>query len=324
MSAKPKSINALMAHMRDDKNIQINGSLQKRKLRTIGYFHGYKGYRYYNSPSNLFPYSNFDELQAVYDFDMRLKTIFYPKLIFIETAIKNYSLEVILSESNSSRFADIYALIMNDYKNHTVGSSPYKKAMNHRLSVRNRVYSNLSRDYSKNNIVNHYYDSDRPVPIWAVFETLSLGEFGNFIKCLNQSVRKRISKSVGINQGRDSDGRMLENIVFTIKDLRNAVAHNNTIFDTRFRTITVKKTLINYLSGELGITNVDFKTIVDYFVLLFFVMKLLGCTKTELSSFIKQFEDACETFRKQVPTNIYSTIVYTNTRTKLNALKGCL
>ena len=59
---KPKSINSLMAHMRDEKQIQISGSLQKKKLRAMGYFHGYKGYRYYNIPSNLFPFSDFNEL----------------------------------------------------------------------------------------------------------------------------------------------------------------------------------------------------------------------------------------------------------------------
>ena len=66
---KPKSVNALMAHMRDEKNIEIKGSSQKRKLRNMGYFHGYKGYRYCNSPDNKLPYDNFNQIQAVYDFD---------------------------------------------------------------------------------------------------------------------------------------------------------------------------------------------------------------------------------------------------------------
>ena len=47
---KPKSINSLMAYMRDQKNIQIKGSVQKQKLRNMGYFHGYKGYRFYGTP----------------------------------------------------------------------------------------------------------------------------------------------------------------------------------------------------------------------------------------------------------------------------------
>ena len=88
-----------MAHMRDEKNIEIKGSSQKRKLRNMGYFHGYKGYRYCNSPDNKLPYDNFNQIQAVYDFDMKLKTIFYSRIMFVETAIKNYSLEVIIDEA---------------------------------------------------------------------------------------------------------------------------------------------------------------------------------------------------------------------------------
>ena len=72
---KPKSINALMKHMRTNKKIRIDGSRQKRNLRYMGYFHGYKGYRYCHSPHIIFKYSNFDELQAVYNFDMKLKAI---------------------------------------------------------------------------------------------------------------------------------------------------------------------------------------------------------------------------------------------------------
>ncbi len=40
----PKTINSLMAYMRKNKGMKIEGSTQKRKLRYMGYFHGYKGY----------------------------------------------------------------------------------------------------------------------------------------------------------------------------------------------------------------------------------------------------------------------------------------
>ena len=321
---KPKSINALMAYMRDEKHIQIGGSIQKKKLRHMGYFHGYKGYRYCNSPNRILSYSNFNELQAVYDFDMKLKSLFYPQIMFLETTIKNYSLEIILDESQSKRFADIYAKILNDYKSHTIGSDPYKSAIKKRMNVRNKIYSNISRDYAKNNIINHYYDKDQPLPLWAVFELLSLGEFANFFSCLNISVRKKISASIGIKSSVDADGRMIEKMVLTLKDLRNAIAHNNTIFDTRFQTASVNGRISNYISSETGIANISFNTIVDYVILICFLMSLLKCNKTEIFAFIKQFEDAYEGLRKQVPSNIFSKIVYTDTKKKLNSLRKFL
>ena len=73
---KPKTTDALMRHLRDQKGITISGSVQKRKLMNIGYYHGYKGYRYINKAKNIIPYTNFDELIAIYEFDAQLKTLF--------------------------------------------------------------------------------------------------------------------------------------------------------------------------------------------------------------------------------------------------------
>lgn len=321
---KPKTINSLMAYMRTSKKIDINGSLQKRKLRNMGYFHGYKGYRYCNSPNKILAYSNFNELQAVYDFDMKLKALFYPQIMFLETTIKNYSLEIILDEAQSKRFADVYAKLLNDYKSHPIGSDSYKSALKKRMNVRNKIYSNISRDYAKNNIINHYYDKDQPLPLWAIFELLSLGEFANFLSCLNISIRKMISSNIGIKTSLDSDGKMVEKMVLTLKDLRNAVAHNNTIFDTRFQTASVNNRISNYISKETCIANITFNTIVDYVILISFMLKLLKCNKKDILAFIKQFEDACEVLRKQVPTNIFSKIIYTDTKKKLSTLRKFL
>ena len=43
-------------------------------------------------------------------------------------------------------------------------------------------------------------------------------------------------------------------MIYAVKDLRNAVAHNNTIFDTRFQTSRINKRLISLLETEVGIS----------------------------------------------------------------------
>ena len=40
-----KTTNALMKYLREFHNISINGSADKKNLRNIGYYPGYKGYR---------------------------------------------------------------------------------------------------------------------------------------------------------------------------------------------------------------------------------------------------------------------------------------
>lgn len=320
----PKTINSLMAYMRKSKGMKIEGSTQKRKLRYMGYFHGYKGYRFYGKPTNLFNYTTFNELQAVYSFDMDLKTLMYPKIMFLETTTKNYALEVILKSANSRRFADIYSKLLTNYKTFPIGNSKYKNAIDKRLKLRNKVYSAISRDYGNRFVVNHYYDKDQPLPIWAIFEIISLGEFAMFIACLDQTTRKEISKQVGIKSSVDSDGKMLPDTILTLKDLRNAVAHNNTIFDTRFKTSGINSRIAKYIESETGIKQITFNTIVDYVILISFLLKLLKCPKSEIVTFVKDFENIIEVFRKSVSISIYSAVVYTDTRNKLTLLKKWL
>ena len=74
-----KSINGLMKHLRDN-GIEINGSKQKQQLRNYGYYHGYKGYRFFQQSNKKIPFSKFDEIDATIRFDTQLKALFYDKI----------------------------------------------------------------------------------------------------------------------------------------------------------------------------------------------------------------------------------------------------
>ena len=116
MDSTPKTIDSLMRYMRNKKGIAINGGAQKRKLRNLGYYHGYKGYRYIRDPQSHLVFSDFNEILALNYFDMRLKALFYPHVMFLETAFKNYVLEMIVQDANSSSFNDIYLDLLNAHK----------------------------------------------------------------------------------------------------------------------------------------------------------------------------------------------------------------
>lgn len=47
-----KSTDALMRHLRDN-GIDISGSAQKRQLINTGYYHGYKGYRFFKTQEHV-------------------------------------------------------------------------------------------------------------------------------------------------------------------------------------------------------------------------------------------------------------------------------
>lgn len=321
---KIKTINALMKYLRLQKGITISGSSQKQKLRSIGYYHGYKGYRFFNLPRNQLAYTDFNQLMSVYSFDMQLKALLYTPLMQIETALKNYALEEILTTCNSNLFTDVFSMAFNHHNDFPKSSQGYKDSLKKELRLRNNVYGDLSRDYSAKLVIQHFVEKDQPVPIWAIFETISLGEFGTMLACVNNNVAKQISATVGINSAFNADGRLLEKIVFTLKDLRNAVAHNDPVFDVRFKASTPHGNISRLLTNETKINNISFSTIVDYVILVVYLMKNLGFTKTECKQLIIQFRNICEELRKNIPIQLYSIIIHTDNRKKLQQLQSYL
>lgn len=62
-------------------------------------------------------------------------------------------------------------------------------------------------------------------------------------------------------------------MIFTIKDLRNAIAHNNIIFDTRFKTNNVNNRLKALLEVETNIQNINFNNIDAYIILITYILR---------------------------------------------------
>lgn len=317
----PKTINGLMKYLRDAKGIEIAGTTQKRQLRNMGYYHGYKGYRFIGRASNQIPYSDFKQLMAVYEFDMQLKALFYPHLMTIETSLKNIVLEEIINAGNSDSFNYIYTNLLTDYKRFPAGSDKQKKAIKQRLALRNRVYSALTRNYeSGKDVVQHFYHKGANVPIWAIFEILTLGEFGAFFGCLNEPLRKSVSVELGVYEPADTNTVLAQKIIFALKELRNAVAHNDVTFDTRFSRASINGAVMQALSIATGIADINFKSIFDYVILLVFLQKNMGTPKRELHQFISGIRAAQEKLRQELPYPLYSKIIATDTRKKLNEL----
>lgn len=189
----PQTINGLMRHLRNDCNIQISGSYQKQQLISYGYYHGYKGYRFIKNRHNQIPYTDFSEIVAVFE---------------------------------------------HIYKERMCDNTTNTKLQSKRLRLRNSVYSKLSTRYhdeegSDNQMVRHFYNRGEDAPLWVVFEILYLSDLASFFECLNESVREHIMTQLSMfDISIDTNRTLLSSMLYTIKSLRNSVAHNNIIFDT--------------------------------------------------------------------------------------------
>ena len=318
------TIYQLMKYLRKHHSVAVKSN-QAQALRNIGYYHGYKGYRFIRQPRQRISFTSLDEVIALNSFDMQLKTLFYPKVMFIENALKSYVIESVLLDSKSENLDVIFNRSITNYRLYPRGSDTYHKQYEKRMNLKGKINNALLRDYSnKKQTVNHFFDSDRSIPIWAIFESLTLGEFGTFFSCANSNVKLNTSHILHLPSNLDSDGKLTEYIIYTIKDLRNAVAHNNAIFDTRFQTSRINQRLISLLEVETGISNLDFKYIDAYVVLIAYTLRKMGETKTSCKQFISSFITCTDALRSQLSANVCNQILGTQQRSHLKALQNFL
>lgn len=167
-----KTTDGLMRHLRDN-GIAISGSAQKRQLMNTGYFHGYKGYRFFKNAGTRLPFATYDEVYATIQYDSALKALLYGKMMFIETAVKNIALEGILVNANSESIQVMYDKVVSGYQNAPASSTPEqkKRLQQNKLNLQKSIQSNLAYAYSKNNPkITHFYNNVGycDVPIWAL------------------------------------------------------------------------------------------------------------------------------------------------------------
>ena len=72
---------------------------------------------FFVSSHRKLPFHSYNEINATIQYDTRLKTLLYGKMMFIETAVKNIALNTIMAEIDSSSIYDMYDKVVSSYKN---------------------------------------------------------------------------------------------------------------------------------------------------------------------------------------------------------------
>lgn len=318
-----KTTDDLMQHLRDS-GIAINGSKQKQQLINTGYFHGYKGYRFFKNTQKRLPFVSYDEVYATIQYDSNLKSLIYGKMMYIETAVKNIALESILINASSESIQDMYDKVVSGYNNAPVSATTEqkRKMQQCKLNLQNTIQSSLAYAYKKNNNkITHFYNNVgySDVPVWALFEIMTMGEFGYLLSCLKYDVRDYISKRLGFNVSCDTNRELIYKYIYTLKDLRNAV-----VFDTRFRNIDPDNAMRKCLQLDIGLPYINFKTIGDYIILMSYYMKLLKVPDIENKEFISNFEKVTKSYKDAVNSNVATIVIHPDLVARMNILKKFL
>lgn len=323
--SNPKNIDGLIDHLNDKHSISSTGVEDKQNLKNIGYFHGYKGYRFIKIDNNPIDLKNIQELVTISEFDNKLKSFFYTHLMFLETAIKNYVLEEVLKVSNSANYEVINNTCLNYYKEfnphgNKKNKNAFRCAWKSKLGLSSKVYSTINNHIDKD-VIKHFCHKNMSVPIWAIFEILTLGSFATFISCLNRDIKENISVSLKLYQPSDTDKELTQFIVAELHKLRNAMAHNEIIYDVRFNKNNVKEEVLNSLKLDIKLSSdLAFNGIQNYFILVIYMLSRLNVKKEKVRKIINDYNDLREQFREDVDLKIYSQIFATTSKKEIEEL----
>lgn len=311
MVTKGKNINGLMRHIRNCHEVEIKNSTQKKSLLNMGYYHGYKRFKFIKNKENQQPLKYFSEIQEMHKFDLELKKLFYPMLIEVETGLKNRVIDCLVTDDNPD-IEDIYKKKLIDYKDNQKESSKDKLKM--RLKLREVIDQIIGYNYGKNAALTHYLHKSEPIPVWFFFEVISFGQFGHFISRLSQEWRFTICRANGIKDNPiNVDGRLLEHMVLTLTDLRNATMHNSPVFDANFNKDGVPKQLKTFIKAEFELVDkINFDKIIDYLILLIYILKVQGHSKRELKGYVREFVRIKEQLNTSVPLKTYGELLGVN------------
>ena len=98
-----------MKYLRSKHNIAVKSN-QAQDLRNMGYYHGFKGYRFIRVPSQRISFTSLDEIIALNKFDMKLKAL------RSKGEVEGEKFDFILPETFMNNSGNAVCQIINDKK----------------------------------------------------------------------------------------------------------------------------------------------------------------------------------------------------------------
>lgn len=207
--------------LKEKKNLEIQDEEYAKKiLFKTGYFPLINGYKetYKNPITSQFQDGiTFEDIYELYQFDNDLRSIFIKYILMLERNIKS---------SLSYHFCLTYGDMQDDYLdiNHYDYSGKKKIVLQNMLKIIKGQLRNDS-DYV---YIRHYMKKYNYVPLWVLFNVLTIGQLSKIYSCQKGRVQIQVCQDFGsikINE-------MIKMLAVMTK-FRNVCAHNDRLFDFR-------------------------------------------------------------------------------------------
>ncbi len=185
-----------------------------------GYFPLTNGYKeaYKNPVTNQFQDGvTFEDIYELYQFDNDLRSIFIKYILMAERNIKS---------SLSYHFCLVYGDMQNDY----LDISHYDYSGKKKIVIQNmlKIMKSQLRSDSDYVYIRHYMMKYKYVPLWVLFNVLTIGQLSKIYSCQKGRVQIQVCQDFGpikINE--------MTKMLAVMTKFRNVCAHNDRLFDFR-------------------------------------------------------------------------------------------
>lgn len=174
-------------------------------------------------------------------------------------------------------------------------------------------------------MVRHFYNRGEDAPLWVVFETLYLSDLASFFECLNETMREGILNQLNmLDISIDTNKTLLSSMLYALKALRNSVAHNNIIFDTRFKDRKINTVLKKWVEKEASIQNISLYSLIDYIIIVCCILKRIDFSGTRATNLLEKYKTENQILSGKVTPSIYQTLIQQNVAAKITKLEAYL
>ena len=192
-------------------------SFAKKALQHEGYYNLINGYNKLfiasTAPAERYKAgTTVEEIFYLYDFDRKLRNIFFKYILPVETNIKS-----IIAYVFSQQYGHDNYMLYNNFNTARKGAEANITSV---IADFQRQLASRASDPS----IAHYLKTYGYVPLWVLNNILTLGQISKFYSIMKQQDRQNVSRVFHIQDNQ------LENILFYLSSVRNFCAHGNRLY----------------------------------------------------------------------------------------------
>lgn len=221
-----------ISKLRDEKKLEINDEDYVIKLlKQHSYFalvSGYKG-PFKGKDGKYKLHTTIDDIYALYVFDDDLRSLFLKYILKIEKHVKS-----LISYSFCECNGEEQQQYLNATKyNYTINTQDEINDLISRLAL-------ITNDPKNYPYIKHQKNVYNNVPLWVMMKALTLGTVSKMYSFLPQNIQCNVSKEFDyVHEG------MLVQMLDLLARVRNVCAHNERLYDYKYRKGTIDDTHVH-------------------------------------------------------------------------------